>query len=64
MERRQGGQAERMSKLQKRRPEILCPGRKLQTPIEKKATTLAIKADRDRWTALMAQPLNKWKLIK
>jgi hypothetical protein len=49
---------------QKRRPEIMHPGRKLQTPIEIKATALALKADRDRWTKLMAQPLNQWKLIK
>lgn len=50
--------------MKKRRPEIMHPGRKLQTPIEKKATVLALKADRDRWNALMAQPLNKWIPIK
>lgn len=49
--------------MKKRRPEILQPGRKLQTPVEQKTTALAIKAHRDRWTALMAQPLNKWKPI-
>jgi hypothetical protein len=59
MERRQGGQAA----VKKRRPEIMHPGRKQQTPIEKKATALALKADRDRWTALMAQPLNQWKPV-
>ena len=59
MGRRQGGQAA----VKKRRPEILCPGRKLQTPIEIKATAQALKADRDRWTKLMAQPLNQWKPV-
>lgn len=49
--------------MKKRRPEILQPGRKLQTPVEQKTTALAIKADRNRWTALMAQPLNKWKPV-
>jgi len=49
--------------MKKRRPEIMRPGRKQQTPIEIKATALALKADRDRWTALMAQPLNQWKPV-
>jgi hypothetical protein len=47
----------------KRRPEIMHPGRKQQTPLEKKATALALKADRDRWTKLMAQPINQWKPV-
>jgi len=50
--------------MKKRRPEIMRPGRKQQTPIEIKATALAIKADRDRWNTLMAQPLNQWKPAK
>jgi hypothetical protein len=50
--------------MKKRRPEIMHPGRKQQTPIEIKETAQALKADRDRWTKLMAQPLNQWKLIK
>ena len=53
-----------MSKPQKRRPEILRPGRKLQTPIEQQTTAITRTSDVKRWTALMAQPLNKWQLIK
>jgi hypothetical protein len=49
--------------MKKRRPEIMHPGRKQQTPLEKKETALALKANRDRWNTLMAQPLNKWNPI-
>ena len=39
------------------------PGLKQLTPIEKRIVEKATKRDRDRWTALMAQPLNKWKPV-
>jgi hypothetical protein len=52
-----------VSRPQKRRQERLHPGLKLQTPIEKKITALTKTSDRNRWTALMAQPLNKWKPV-
>jgi hypothetical protein len=45
--------------MKKRRPEILNPGRKLQTPVEKKATALARTEDLKRWNFLLS--LNKYK---
>ena len=50
--------------MKKRRPEILWPGLKLQTPIENKKTKLCLTLDMKRWKELMDQPLNKWKPIK
>ena len=34
------------------------------TPEEARRLETVTKADRDRWTELMAQPLNKWKPVK
>lgn len=48
-----------MSKPQKRRPEIMHPGRKLLTPLEKKAIALARSEDLKRWNFLLS--LNKYK---
>ena len=60
MERRQGGQAERMSKKpKKRRPEIMHPSLKLLTPVEKRIVEERLAEHRKRWEYLFN--LNVWK---
>ena len=49
---------------QKRRPEILNPGLKQQTPHEKQTTAKAIAADKARWEYLFHPDRNRWKSIK
>ena len=49
-------------KPQKRRPEIMHPGRKQQTPLEKKETATHLLSNQKRWEHLFS--LNKWVLIK
>jgi hypothetical protein len=49
-------------KPQKRRPEIMHPGLKQQTPIEKKETVALLLSNKKRWEHLLS--LNKWVLIK
>jgi hypothetical protein len=48
-----------MSKPQKRRPERLRPGLKLQTPVEVKATARELAEHRKRWDYLCS--LNVFK---
>ena len=50
-----------MAKRQ-RRPKILKPGLKLQTPLEAKRTDLRTISDRQRWEYLFS--LNVWKPSK
>lgn len=50
------------NKPQKRRYEILHPGLKQLTPIEKRKMETRIASDRERWNYLFS--LNKWVLIK
>jgi len=45
-----------------RRPEILKPGLKQQTPAEKQKTQATLLSDRKRWEYLFS--LNVWKPIK
>ena len=47
--------------MKKRRPEIMRPGLKQQTPIEIKTTTAAAAAERKRWEYLFS--LNVWKPV-
>jgi hypothetical protein len=49
-------------KPQKRRPEIMHPGLKQQTPLEKEETAAYLINNRKRWEHLFS--LNKWVLIK
>ena len=49
-------------KPQKRRPEIMHPGRKLLTPLEKKEIADHLLSNQKRWEHLFS--LNKWVLIK
>ena len=51
-----------MSKPQKRRPEIMQPGRKLLTPLEKKEIANHLLANQKRWQYLLS--LNKWEPVK
>jgi hypothetical protein len=51
-----------MRKPQKRRPEIMRPGLKQQTPLEKKQTAVYSLSNKLRWEHLFS--LNKWVLIK
>ena len=48
-----------MSKTQKRRPERLRPGLKLQTPVETQATARELAEHRKRWEYLFS--LNVFK---
>jgi len=45
--------------VKKRRPEIMHPGRKQQTPLEKKATAARLAEHRKRWEYLFS--LNVFK---
>ena len=45
--------------MKKRRPEILKPGLKQQTPVEKRKTAVGLYEDRKRWEHLFS--LNVWK---
>ena len=45
--------------MKKRRPDIMRPGLKQQTPIEIKATAASAAAERKRWKYLFS--LNVWK---
>lgn len=50
--------------MKKRRPEILRPGLKQQTPHEKLKTDLRLLSDRKRWEHLFHPDRNRWVLIK
>lgn len=49
-------------KPQKRRPEIMYPGRKLLTPLEKRDVEKHIADNQERWKYLLS--LNKWEPAK
>jgi hypothetical protein len=50
--------------MKRRRPEIMKPGLKLLTPLEKIKVSETHKADLERWKALFHCERNKWRLIK
>ena len=50
--------------MSKRRPEIMKPGLKLLTPLEKTKVSETHKADLERWKALFHSDRNKWRMIK